>query len=86
MSILFFIAVDVISVFKNITEKNCLLGNAFFIRDDNHIVLRRQITNKLYIREVREWTRIDHELHTKPFFTSFFNHFHSGFKMNIIAS
>ena len=40
-----FIANDTISVFDNITEKNCHGNN--FIKYNNHILLHRQITTNL---------------------------------------
>ena len=66
-----FISNDTISVFNKITEKKCPVGNTF-IKYDDHIVLRRQITNELHIPEVRpECIRTDHELHVKLIFTRF---------------
>ena len=61
---------DTVSIFNNIPEKNCPVGNTF-IRYDDQNVLCRQITNKHHIPEVTESNKIDHELHVKLFSTRF---------------
>ena len=54
--------------FDYINKKDYTAGYIFQIYDD-HIVLRRQITNELHIPKVSECTRMNHELYVKPFST-----------------
>ena len=72
-----FIANNAISIFDNITEKNC--SGTTFIRQDDHIVLCRQIKKECHASEVTDCIRIDHELLVKLLLQGTLDQFHSGF-------
>ena len=76
---------ELISIFNNLIEKKCSLGNTS-MRFGDQIMLCKQITKELRIQKVRECIRIDHELHVNLYLQGSLDHFHSGFGEDIISS